>query len=164
MSPGLSPLGIFNQFYLMLFNAGLGIYCEQNRPDTFVLYQYQFQCLPVSVNNHLITRHVAQLTWTAGGTLAAARTHQGKNWTDTAGTSEGCEVFVSLVRAFLGNLLLIKQTFRIEAEYLNIHLWDDQFPVWCAGLPSPVRECRRCAGQTGDTVSVLLAGRIAGSC
>ena len=75
---------------------------------------------------------------------------KGKNWTDSAGTSEGCEVFVSLVRAFLGNLLLIKQTFRIEAEYLNIHLWDDQFPVWCAGLPSPVRECRRCAGQTGD--------------
>ena len=128
----------------MLFNAGLGIYCEQNRPDTFVLYQYQFQCLPVSVNNHLITRHVAQLTWTAGGPLAAARTHQGEKLNRLSRDQWGLRGFCQSCQSFSRKLV-------IDKTNISYWGWIFKYPSVRWSVSSLV--CR--AAQPGERVQAV---------
>ena len=73
----------------------------------------------VSVNNHLITRDGQSVeSGQLAAKLAASTPGSLRGKTLQSLTETGELVFVSLVAAFLGNLLLIKQT--IPSEHGNI--------------------------------------------
>ena len=83
-----------------------------------MLYQYQFQCVRLSVNNHLITgRCPAPLSLTS-----PAWRHSGGNSDSVRGKSldragPGSGGFCSSCQSFSGNWLLIKQTIEAGFKY-----------------------------------------------